>query len=346
MIMRLGCVKIIVVMLLCGVKWVDALDITFIRSVATPHSILLKKEHYKPLFVGARLRYATCTGATWFHGNHLAVLNLYGQELMTYIFDEQKKEFKYVQHINNQQGARLGYPEQMTVSHDGKFLAVANGKNFGVQVYTIDPDTHLINPTSIFSLPARGLVHNVRFSSDDVYIAYVSFDRNESVCIYKIVHDASTIGVKCTYKNVHDSNEVKAKGIMFTHDSRYAVLVYSCSASWLKPNSLHSVIKVHRFNASAGVLEEEVSRVDGSFCVEDLALVHNDTSIVVTDQANDMLLVYPFNAHTGQIGKEYTVLQNPDAHLSFPHGIAVSGDGTYMVVTNYGDDTFNLYQVS
>jgi 6-phosphogluconolactonase (cycloisomerase 2 family) len=339
--MRLGYVKIMVIMLLIEGKWVNALDITFISSIPTPNSILLKKENYKPLFVGARLRYATCTGATWFHGNYLAVLNLYGQEIITYVFDEQKKEFKYVQHINNRQGARLGYPEQASVSHNGRLLAVANDKNLGVQVYTIDSETHLINPTPIFSLPARGLVHNVRFTPDDTYIAYASFDRNESVCIYKIVPGAP---MRCTYKRANDMN-VKAKGIIFTTNGCYAVLAYSYSASSLKPNSLHSVIKVHRFNASLGVLEGEVSRVEGSFCVEDLALLHNDTSIVVTDQGNDMLLVYPFNAHTGQIGQEYTVLQNPDAHLSFPHGVAISEDGNYMVVTNYGDDTFNLYQV-
>ncbi len=52
--------------------------------VYTPNSILEHKEDFMPLYIDGQQRYATCTGATWFHDNYLAVLNLYGEKINTY----------------------------------------------------------------------------------------------------------------------------------------------------------------------------------------------------------------------------------------------------------------------
>ena len=49
---------------------------------------------------------------------------------------------------------------------------------------------------------------------------------------------------------------------------------------------------------------------------------------------------------TGQIGESRILLQNPEAQLSFPHGLSISPDGKYLAVTNYGDDTVKIYALS
>src|SRR2546427_8735586 len=97
-------------------------------SIYTPDSILYKKGNYQPLGVGDRMRYATCTGVAWFHGDYLATLNLYGEKIITYRFDEGKKEFIFLQEINNGHGAQLHRPENMTISPDGTLLAIANAR--------------------------------------------------------------------------------------------------------------------------------------------------------------------------------------------------------------------------
>ena len=66
---------------------------------------------------------------------------------------------------------------------------------------------------------------------------------------------------------------------------------------------------------------------------------------VLSDQGHDTLIVYPFDPETGQIDPNYTLIQNPEAQLSFPHGLSISDDGNYLAVSNYGDDKFNLYQI-
>ena len=312
-----------------------------ICTVYTPDSILNQKASYKPLHIGNRMRYATCTGATWFHENYLASLNLYGEKIITYSFDEEKKEFNILQQIKNQ-STRLKYPEHLTVSPDGTLLAEASASC--ISIYTIDLQSHLINPTPIFVLPIRGLAHNVRFTSDGTYLAYASFDNRESVCIYKVLNNPSNFNLELVYKGVNSAKLVKTKGVNFTQDNQYAVLAYALSINSSIKNTLESLLVTHKFNQN-GTLGEIVCSVEGNFSIEDIAFSNNDNAIIASDQAHDMLVVYPFDPKTGQIGSNYTLIQNPEAQLSFPHGVSVSQDGKYLVATNYGDDKFNLYQI-
>ncbi len=319
-----------------------------ICTVYTPDSILHHKTKYQPCFEGIRKRWATCTGAAWFHGNYLATLNLYGETIITYSFDEEKKEFTILQQIKNQPEAKLGHSEQLAISPDGTLLAVANNKP-GVgayfSIYTIDLTSHLINPIPIFSLPIRGFIHNVRFSPDGKYFAYASFDSNESACVYKVVNNPSNFNLVAVYKRPNNQKLLKAKAINFTKDNHYVVLAYAygVTSSSGSPN-FASLLVTHPFHPD-GTLGEAICSVKGNFTIEDIAFSKDDKAIIATDQAHDMLLIYPFDPKTGQIGSNYTSIQNPEAQLSFPHGVSVSPDGKYLVATNYGDDKFNLYQI-
>ena len=195
-----------------------------ICSVYTPDSILNHKEKYKPYFLGSRKRYATCTGATWFHGNYLAVLNLYGEKIITYRFDEEKNQFSQVQLITSQDGARLKCAENLSVSPDGTLLAVCSD-NFGLSIYTIDSKSHLINPVPIFLLPCRGLIHNVRFSFDGAYLAFTSWDSNASICIYKVVNNQNYFDLELVYKGSNKAKLLRTKSVNFTRDGKYIILV-------------------------------------------------------------------------------------------------------------------------
>ena len=311
--------------------------------IPTSDSILEHKERYKPCLVGSRKRYGTATGVSWFHGNYLAILNLYGEKIVTYHFDKAKNEFTPLQHIKNSE-PRLQFPEQLTVSPNGRFLAVCNPGASNIQFYAIDLTTHLINPSPIFLLPTGGFTHNVRFSPDGAYFAYASFNNDESISLYNVIEDGETFNLKQTYRVQNNIKLLKTKTVNFTRDGRYIIAAYALSLSTTIHNPFENRIVVRQFNAD-GTIGKIVSRVAGHFCTEDIALLNNDRVIVASDQSQDQLILYPFDPKTGQVDARYTTIHNPEAQLSFPHGLAISPDQNYLAVTNYGTDACNVYQV-
>ncbi len=319
-----------------------------ICTVYTPNSTLQQKANYKPILLGKRMRYSTCTGAAWFHENHLAVLNRNGEELITYIFDEEKKEFTFLQKMSKQDG-KLDHPEQMAISSDGTLLAIGNTRRSCINIYAIDLKNHLINPNPIVVLPTHNFIHGIRFSYDNKYLAFASFDDNASLWIYKVLNDSSNVKLKLVYKKASDSKLLKVKGVNFSQDNRYIVLTYTLDVhsanKVLRQNkSLKSLLVAHTFNQD-GTVGKVISSVQVNAMPEDIGFINNNSAIVASDQYYDRLLIYPFNPKTGKIESNYTVIQNPEAKLSFPHGISISSNGKCLAVTNYGNDSVNLYQV-
>ncbi len=313
--------------------------------IRSPNSILDRKEQYKPLFVCNRKRWATCTGAAWFHGNYLAVLNLYGEQLCTYRYDQKHNSFHLIQHIQNQPDALFKMPENLAVSPDGKLLALCNSVASTLNIYAIDQKTHLINPVPFYTMPTHSLIHNVRFSADDNYLAFVSFNNKQAIRIYKILRSSGQIALKLVYNEKNKHPLCKIKAINFTKDGRYVLLVYSLSVNTTRHHPLESVLICRVFNED-GSIGKEVGSIKQSTCIEDIAFIANDTKIVASDQNADHATMYSFNTATGSLDKNKIALQNPEAELSFPHGITISQDGKHLVVTNYGTDTFNLYQIT
>ncbi len=317
-----------------------------ICSVCTPDSILNKKENYPNLICGGRQRYSTCTGAAWFHGNYLAIINLYARNLRTYTFNEKTEKLDSFQYITNKDGAQLDYSENLSVSPDGKLLAVCyNGSPPGVNIYSIDLNTHLIQPKPVYVIKTSALVHCVRFSPDGSYLAYVTFDKNESVVIAKLCNKNNSIHLDSVCKKTNNY-ALKAKSICFTKNSEFVVVAF-CDGIGEKLNkSLENRLVSYTFDSQTGVIGAMITCVQQDFSTEDIAFLDDDRTIVATNQDRDELIVYSFNPETGQLGMDYALIKNPEAELSFPHSIGVSRDEKYMVITNHGNDTFNLYRIS
>ncbi len=320
-------------------------ELKYITTVFTPDSILQNKQAYIPLCLGNRWRYGTCSGASWFHDNYLATVNLYGEKIITYKFDEQTKNFNIVQQIQNQSKVYLQNPEQLHISPDGTLLATCNTKGPSIiHIFPIDLQTHRINPIPLVTISARGLIHSLRFSPNSRYFVHASFDNKESLCIYKVVRGSN--GIKMEHLNTYanDFTSLKTKTVNFTQDSKYIIRGYALSINDAKNRPPESLLVVHRFN-SDGSVGEFVSSAKGTFPLEDMALVQNDSAIIVSDQGNDLLYNYLFNPITGQIGDGQPV-ENTEEQLSFPHGLGISQNGKYLAVTNYGNDSFSVYELS
>ena len=113
----------------------------------TPDSILSNPPG-TALFIGKRSRFATCSGVAWFHGGHIATVNLQGNALHTYRFDTSDGALILVQALVGLRG--LDRPENLAFSPDGRLLAITNSKDGAVNLYTVDSTTHRVStdPTS------------------------------------------------------------------------------------------------------------------------------------------------------------------------------------------------------
>ena len=107
---------------------------------------------------------------------------------------------------------------------------------------------------------------------------------------------------------------------------------------------------IHRFDAASGVIAPEpLAELKGegmSLATTDMCTFLPTKSgtnypIAVVDQSADAILAFEFDAE-----KETLVAAGVFADgLSFPHDVAVSADGQFVAITNYGDDTLRIARI-
>lgn len=316
-----------------------AIEIDLVCTIPTPDSILQNPEAYRPLHVGTRKRYATCTGAGWYHGNCIAALNLYGQKLSMYRFDSENNSYTLLQEIKNGQPTAFCYPEALAISPNEKMLAICDDHNGNSFVHLYEIQGEWINPSPICSVSMQGLTHNVRFTPDGRHLAYASFNPEAAICLYRIYEDR--LEKIFTMKNEHPL--LKAKGINFTSCGKYVVIAYALSINQ-RGAPLQSLVAVHAFDAENGVIGGLISSASGVASIEDVTFLDNNQIIVVTDQASDTLIGYTLNLSNGTIDPKCQVMG--EGTLSFPHGVTASKDSAYLAATNYGTDALSIYKVS
>lgn len=320
-------------------------------TIHTPNSILLNKQNYRALFIDGRQRYATCTGAVWLDKHHLATLNLYGKKINTYRFDEATHSFHALQEITDKDGSNLRSPENLTISSDGRFLAVCSDlPDSGINIYAVDPTTHYISPKPILQLlePDMEMMHNVRFSKDNKFLVAVGANKKIAVYIYSFTQHDGQITVRLTHTYNSPPEIVATKATIFTTNAKFIIISYGGRASSKQKEIPKSALIVHEFDHISGKIGNIVCSIDAGlpgYIYEDIALINNDTILIASDQNNDALTFYNFDPNTGIIDPNFWSVQNPDANLFFPHGIALHPDGNAIVVTNYGSDSFNLYRL-
>lgn len=324
-----------------------SIDSNPLCTVYTENSILNNREKYKPLYIGERLRYGTCSSAAWFHATYLVVLNLLGKKITIYSFNSDTKNFTKLQEITDPI-ARLIHPIGLAVSPDGTMLAIcSDGPYQGIALYQIDTITHQINPKPIFMKKTKGLIHNITFNNTGKYLAAAGFEPNESIEIYKIDTQKREI-LSSVFKRVNTRPGRKTKAVKFTSDDKFIIAAYSISAQKKGHFLEKTIIHIYNFDAIKEKIESPVCEIEDAHdidCVEDIALLPDDKAIALSDNANDSVIIYPFNGETGQLNATYEVIKGPETNFSFPHGLALSPDNNFLIVTNYGNDSFSLYQV-
>jgi DNA-binding beta-propeller fold protein YncE len=299
-------------------------------------------------FVERRPRLATCGGVAWFHGLHLATLNLVGEAVHSYRFDPHDHSFTPVQ-ARRLEG--LVQPENLAVCEERQLLGVTSITGARITLYRLDPDTHQIDtcPSDVIPCdPALG-PHGIGFSPGGEALAVTAAAERAGLLFFGLERSgASGVNIVPTQVVENRLAPLKPKGVAFSPDGRFVAVVYGRNAELRPHRRGRGVIAVHPFDAKTGRIADPVwtsGKSVGVRCAEDIAFLPDGSGGVVTDQALDAAIVLRFDSEAGSFAERAVRLANPLARLSFPHGTAVSGDGRFLAVANYGSDEATVYAV-
>lgn len=321
--------------------------------VYTPNSVLSNiNNNMFPLFTGQKSRFATCSGVAWFNNNkYLAAINLWGETLYVYAFDDINKQFKLFQKINNSNGACLAMPENLAISNDEKLLAVSNGKDGSTNIYEIN-EQKIINPVPIYIIKHKDDfgTHGVRFlgtaGGAAHHLAITTFTSG-AIYIYKLYKN-NKLSLNLISKMQNKFEPLKPKSLDISRDFKFIAVCYSPNAT-AGPTKCRSIIAIYSYDCIIGIINTNpvcVINENDMFECDDINFSPDGKYLAVPNQAGDSVHFYDFDKQTGLIKKNLALIKNPDAKLSFPHGLSFSKDGNYLAVSNYGDDKITIYKIN
>jgi len=280
--------------------------VTAIHPPPSPPTDIKRKK------IGERSRLATCSDVAWFGDTCLYAVNVVGDSLDEYNFDGH--EIIHVRRTAPLPQCRL--PINVAVSPDGKLLAATSSYG-GLYVYDRGD---LSVPKQIFSVGDR-LSHGVRFY-DSRFVLYTVVEDPA----FLVLCDLETGEVFQKIRNVHAPSV--PKGISFSPAGDILAVVYSGNADQGDAPSF-----VVGYEMTPRIGRELWRNTFGLSCGEGVVFL-DETHIAITDQDRDLIVIGDVKTSIGQVYTE---------GLSFPHGLALSPNGKFLTVANYGNNSLTCY---
>lgn len=314
-----------------------------------------------PHYVGGRHRIAYCAAACFFDDRTLITLNLARNSLHVYDFDPATCALALRQSVYDLEG--LNRADAMAISPDHTLIAVANNADGHINIHRIDAAARTVEARRLATLYCPGDVrgHGVAFSHCSRFVVYGVQDDVGLVRLFALNRGPDGNLAPALVQTLAYATAVKPKGVAFSPDGRFLAICFSVTTQkrprWLRllrwfvlgapvtPGSVH----VHAFCSDRGLSPQPLSAGDAALSLmapEDVSFAPDGGLIAVSDQAADRVVLVGFDARTGSLGRVASVLANPDAQLSFPHGNSFSPDGRYLAVANYGGDKTNIYDLA
>ncbi len=235
--------------------------------------------------------------------------------------------------------ACLKEPQHAVFSPDGKKIVVANWRDRSLNVY-LKKENELFSdaPSTSTYLPntlKRSKPHGIAFSPCGNYLVVAcgaaSFYEN-GIALFK----STGKHLICINYLTHAELPGIPKGICFTPDGTHLLV------SFCEPCAL-SIYKVQ--NEKIKPVPEQIIRgiETGLSRPEDVKIAPDGTYCAVSNSTLNTVTFYLFNKDTNRIIDSTPIysLQNPEAQLTFPHGMDFSFDGTYLAITQFGSVYFN-----
>ncbi|MGH7488790.1 MAG: YncE family protein, partial [bacterium] len=239
----------------------------------------------------------------------------------------------------------LSLPEGVAASPDGSLLAASHSlsNEYGVSLHAIENPSLAFGPTEVLCAGRKDCAfHAASFAPDGRHIAYTVIGRALSVEVVRLKDQEIT----CRLERF--PSFLAPKSITFSADGRFALIALSFIAALIDlGNYGGGMLSVHRFDAESGTVEAdpaaEYRAIGTDLGFLDMAIFlpvsSGDTyRILVTDQANDLIPAYLFDAVAGTLLPDGVFADN----LSFPHGVDARADGRYVAITTFGDDCVHI----
>ncbi len=327
--------------------WVFSVSVSPCPIVRGEHctdpSLLIQEEL---CYVGVQSRYSTCTGVTWFPQDQVLVTaNFLDNSFQFFRFDPMGK-LEPIQYLKNEDGLCVSGAENIIVFNNAQWLVVPNFLNSRVNFYETNLKEDTISPVPSFVLTDEKMsgLHGVRFSPDSQYCVCLAAGNPGRVMMYRVLQKDP---IQLEQIQCIDDPMVglKPKAASFSPDGRFVVIGFAKNIMRTASPLVKGRIASYKFDFVKENLEL-VSVSPDNVCVEDIHFYKDGTSIFVGDQESHSMFVYEMNADTGVLTTERTtVLKNPEAELSFPHGFSFSSDYKYLAIANYGGSKVLIYLV-
>lgn len=237
--------------------------------------------------------------------------------------------------------AQLNHPAYALFSKDGKTIVVSNWTNETFTLYHADAKGFYgTNPQVIAPLDIlRGYKpHGAAFSPDGNYLAVAygaTVEDPRGIALYH-VENLDSPSASFTLTSLLQTREIQEgipKGIAFTPDGRaIAVTLAHANAVALYSIDWEQEVILAPMRQLLSGDETGISRP------EDIKFTPNGSAFAVSNSDKDSVTFYAFDRENNRFLQRapMCILDNPQAKLCFPHGLAFSSDGKYLCVTQFG----------
>jgi len=277
--------------------------------------------------------------------NRFCVTYTHNHRIDIYEIDEFGRAALFQQLLNP--GAQLINPQHALYSKNGQYLIVANWSNQTFNIYRVlSNGLFHTRPAEVIDYPSalKGFKpHGMSLSSDGNYLAIAfgaSKEHPKGVGLFR-VHMIEGSQPRFDLVVLHQDallDEGIPKGISFTPDDSHLMITLA---------ETNSVV-FYSFNKA----EEEIEPVAKTILrgratrihrPEDIKLTADGAHCCVSNSMDDTVTFYAYDLENHLFPSETPsfIIQNPEAKLSFPHGLAFSSDGQYLAVTQFGPVTFS-----
>ena len=144
--------------------------------------------------------------------------------------------------------------------------------------------------------------HGIRFSNTKKYLACTTIAKQGDISIYALDQAADAITTSCVTSLKNKLFPLTPKSVAFTKDDAYMVVVYATRANPFTRNKSQGFIVSYAFNSATGTINSKpvsVYRNNEVFCgADDINFSIDDSSILLTEQAKDQIVVISFNKET------------------------------------------------
>lgn len=286
-----------------------------------------RTHHVQPFYVGNRARFAFISGVRWLSPTRLVAASLLGRRLYLIDLDLAGRTGEITDALPTTMAGGQETIVDLVAASDADHIFTSNCENSSVTQYRVTGDRLEYVTAVDFPAADGGYCHGVGVIPNRPDL--VAATMTTGMCG---VHFASLVdGARPA---VFREEGWRPSALMFRDDEVMAVVADRNTVSQSPFHRHHTKLSLVRVDLTGGphaVLDELL--LDAGARVD--SCVFHDELLYLANQAHDQVMVFDTS------GNRFRHLHDHDG-FSFPHDVAVSDDGRWMAVANYGTNEIRV----